>query len=340
VILVSQEPELRTHPPWIMEEMIRAQLELPGLIAAGPSPTLLEQRIDGAVSAGEPVVFCGCGTSEHAGRAAAAVVRNARRGTGVHARDAFEVRLDPPTCGLLVGISHSAETAATLEALQRAEESGASSLLITAAPDLAPGGMAVVPTPIYDQSWCHTVAYTSPILAVALAVGEKERSARSTIERELNAREERARDAETLRRCDRFLVVASGADEITAAELALKIEEAAHIPCTPLGIEKVLHGHLPAATDHTGLILLRYDSRQRLQRDQRSDDVIAACAVLNMARVTLGSDVQTVVDALLAGAVASQLLCVEIATALGVNPDLIRREEALYRRVAEVGKAG
>jgi glucosamine--fructose-6-phosphate aminotransferase (isomerizing) len=67
---------------------------------------------------------------------------------------------------------------------------------------------------------------------------------------------------------------------------------------------------------------------------------MAACAVLDMPRVTLRSNVGTVVDALLAGAVAAQLLTVEIATALGVNPDLIRREEPLYRKVAEVGKAG
>jgi glutamine---fructose-6-phosphate transaminase (isomerizing) len=339
-LLISQEPELRPHPPWIMDEMITAQLELPGPIAESPSPALLEKRIDEALSAGEPVVFCGCGTSEHAGRAAAAIVRNARTGAEVHTRDAFEVRLDPPRRGVVVGISHSAETAATLEAVQKSQEGGARSLLITAAPELAPDGIAVVPTPVYDRSWCHTVAYTSPFLTVALALGSKQDAVRSTIEEEVGARDERARDAQTLRNCDRFLVVASGVDEITAAELALKIEEAAHIPCTPLGIEKVLHGHLPAATARTGLILLRYDCRQGDKRDQRSEDVMAACGVLDMARVTLRSDVETLVDALLAGAVAAQLLTVEIATALGVNPDLIRREEPLYRRVAEVGKAG
>jgi hypothetical protein len=59
-----------------------------------------------------------------------------------------------------------------------------------------------------------------------------------------------------------------------------------------------------------------------------------------MATVTLRSDVQTVSEALLAGAVAAQLLTVELATALGINPDLIRREEDLYREVAEVAKAG
>jgi hypothetical protein len=107
-----------------------------------------------------------------------------------------------------------------------------------------------------------------------------------------------------------------------------------------LGVEKILHGHLPAATARSGLVLLRYDGSERNRRDQRGRDVTTACAVLDMASVTLRSDVQTVGEALLAGAVATQLLTLELATALGINPDLIRREQDLYRKVAEVAKAG
>ncbi|MDP9226549.1 MAG: hypothetical protein M3P18_22460 [Actinomycetota bacterium] len=320
--------------------MINEQLDLPGRIAESGSVTLLSERLDEAESAGEPIILCGCGTSEHAARAAAAILHRAQPDAHVIARDAFEVRLDPPTRGLLIGISHSGETSATLGAVHTAHESGARSFLLTAAPDLAPEGTTVIPTPLYDQSWCHTVAYTSPLLTVALATGMKQGSARSVIERELSSRHERARDAEMLLSCDRLLVIGSGVDEVTAAELALKIEEAAHIPCTPLGIEKVLHGHLPAATARSGLILLRYDGSKHSRRDQRGDDVIAACRVLEMARVTLRRDVRTVAEALLAGAVAAQLLTVEIATALGTNPDLIRRDEDLYRQVAEAAKAG
>jgi glutamine---fructose-6-phosphate transaminase (isomerizing) len=338
--VISQEPQLRARPPWIMDEMITTQVDLPGRIVQSSSPVVLAQCIDEAAGAGDPIVFCGCGTSEHAGRAAAAILGEARPDASITARDAFEVRLDPPARGLVVGVSHSAETAATLEAVENARHSGAESLLITAAPDLAPNGMMVIPTPVYDESWCHTVAYTSPFLTVALGTGVTPNGARSIIEQELNAREQRARDAQAVCRCDRLLVVASGADEITAAELALKIEEAAHIPCTPLGIEKVLHGHLPAATPQTGLILLRYEGRGGAQRDQRSEDVVAACGVLDMARVTLRSEAASVTGALLAGAVAAQLLTVEIASALAINPDLIRREEPLYRKVAEVAKAG
>jgi fructoselysine-6-P-deglycase FrlB-like protein len=323
-----------------MDEMINAQLDLPTRIADSATARFLREFVQETKSAGEPIIFCGCGTSEHAARAAAAIVRQAKPPSEVTARDAFEVCLDPPTRGLLVGISHSAETSATLEAVQNAKGAGAHGVLFTAAPDLAPEGVTFIATPLYDESWCHTVAYTSPILAAALAAGTEHQAARSVIHRELSARHERSGDARTLLGCDRFLVVGSGVDEITASELALKIEEAAHIPCTPLGIEKVLHGHLPAATASTGLILLRYDGSKRSQRDQRAVDVLAACAVLGMPRITLRTETQDVAEALLAGAIAAQLLTVEIATGLGINPDLIRREDDLYRKVAEAAKAG
>jgi glutamine---fructose-6-phosphate transaminase (isomerizing) len=337
--LIEQEPEVRPGPPWIMDEMINEQLYLPAKVAESGAK-LLGQHVDQAESEGLPIMFCGCGTSEHAARAAAAVLHRAKPEIDVTARDAFEVSLDPPTRGLLVAVSHSGETAATLEAAQNARKSGLQSLLLTAVPELAPEGVTAIPVPLYDRSWCHTVAYTSPILTVALASGTSPASARSTIERELGARSQRLEDAQTLLACDRCLIVGSGVDEITAAELALKIEEAVHIPSTSFGVEKVLHGHLPAATAHSGLILLRYEGSAHDERDRRAEDVDEACAVLDMARVTLRSRVDTVSEALLAGAVAAQLLTVQLATELNVNPDLIRREEDLYRKVAEVAKAG
>ena len=47
-----------------------------------------------------------------------------------------------------------------------------------------------------------------------------------------------------------------------------------------------------------------------------------------------------VAGALVAGAIALQLFTLELAHALGTNPDLIRREEPLYRAVAEAAGAG
>jgi hypothetical protein len=45
-------------------------------------------------------------------------------------------------------------------------------------------------------------------------------------------------------------------------------------------------------------------------------------------------------EALLAGALALQLLTLELAHIRGTNPDLIRREQGPYRRAAEAAGVG
>jgi fructoselysine-6-P-deglycase FrlB-like protein len=99
-----------------MEEMIWAQLDLPGQIASSADAARLASHVRKAVDAGEPVLFTGCGTSEHAARAAQAIVADAFPDATLASRDAFETRLALPAGGLVVAISHEAGTAATLDA--------------------------------------------------------------------------------------------------------------------------------------------------------------------------------------------------------------------------------
>ena len=338
---MSYEPELRLGPPWIMEEMIWAQLDLPDRIAGSDDAVRLASRLRAAIDAGEPVLFTGCGTSEHAARAARAIVSDALPGARLASRDAFETGLALPAGGLVVAISHEGGTPATLDAARRASDAGAQAVLITSQPDNAPAGVEPIRTPLHDRSWCHTVAYVSPLLLHAFFAGLDPQRARELIAAQLALRPERSEQARRLAGCRRLLVVGSGVDEITASELALKLEEAIHVPTTPLGSEKVLHGHLPAADRGTGLVLLRYDPDHRDERDRRSADVAAATRVLAMPTVELGAaDAVTRAEALLAGAVALQVLTLELCLALGTNPDLIRREQPLYRQVADAAGAG
>ena len=324
-----------------MEEMIWAQLDLPQQIAEGAEAGRLASHLRQAVDTGEPVLFTGCGTSEHAARAGHAIVGDAMPGATLSVRDAFEAQFAPPAGGLVVAISHEGGTEATLEAARGAIEAGARAVLITAQPDGAPAGVEPIRTPLHDRSWCHTVAYLSPLLLHAAFAGLGPERAHELIAAQLDARPQRQQDAQRLAGCRRLLAVGSGVDEISAAELALKVEEAAHVPTTPLGVEKVLHGHLPAADGDTGLVLLNFDPDHRDERERRSADVVAAAAVLDMPTVTLAAaDAGTRAEALLSGAVALQVLTLELAVALGTNPDLIRREEPLYREVADAAGAG
>jgi glucosamine--fructose-6-phosphate aminotransferase (isomerizing) len=338
---VTFEPELRPGPPWVMEEMIWAQLDLPEQIAGSDDADRLASHVRNTVDAGEPVLFTGCGTSEHAARAAQAIVGDALPDATLASRDAFEVSLAPPAGGLVVAISHEGGTPATLEAALGASNAGAKAVLISAFPERAPAGVEPVRTPLHDRSWCHTVAYLSPLLLHASFAGLDAQRAQEIIATQLAARPQRHEDAQRLAGCRRLLVIGSGVDEITASELALKLEEAIHVPTTPLGAEKVLHGHLPAADGDTGLVLLRFDPDHRDERDRRSEDVAAATSVLDMPTVRLGAtDAVTPAEALLAGAVALQVLTLELCLAVATNPDLIRREQPLYRQVAEAGGAG
>jgi len=326
---MSDEPELRSAPPWAMEEMIRVEVDLPGQIAAGPDA----QRLATRIAAAEAVLFTGCGTSEHAARAAHAIVREAFPDAVLDVRDAFEARLSPPDRGLVVAFSHEAGTASTLAVA----ESAAESVLVTAHPERVPAGIEAIATPLHDRSWCHTVAYVSPLLVHALCAGLAAERAQALIAAALEAG---APDVSPLAVCRRLLVVGSGVDEITASELALKLEEATFVPTTPLGAEKILHGHLPAADEHTGLVLLRYDPDHAEARDRRNENVAAAAAVLGMPTVSLSTEVTTRTEALLAGALGLQLLTLELCMALGTNPDLIRRDEPLYRQAAEAASVG
>src|SRR3954454_14115019 len=134
---VSYEPELRPGPPWIMEEMVWAQPDLPGEIAGTDDADRLASHLRRAIEGGEPVLFTGCGTSEHAARAARAIVAGAAPDATLTSRDAFETSLAPPTRGLVVAFSHEGGTPATLGAARGASEAGAKAVLITAIPERA-----------------------------------------------------------------------------------------------------------------------------------------------------------------------------------------------------------
>ena len=225
--------------------------------------------LEAAAAEGRPILFTGCGTSEHAARACAAIAAAALPGASVDARDAFEVQLAPPdrrARGRDLARRRTASTLATTAA------AGPHAALITARPGGQGAGVEPIVTPRHDESWCHTVAYISPMLTVALGLGALgAEEAAAVIRCELEARGERGGGAEQLRSATRLLAVGSGLDAITASELALKIEEAAYVPTTPMGAEKVLHGHLPAADASTGIVLLRFDPSFAAARDARAE---------------------------------------------------------------------
>jgi fructoselysine-6-P-deglycase FrlB-like protein len=371
------QPTLRDGPPFHLTEMIAAEPHLARrLLERLADPHGAAARLAGAVgqaaSAGETVVVTGCGTSEHAALGIVDIFREAIRAAGMHGGpgsvvsvQAFELGMDPPSSGLVVGVSHEGGTAATNRALAAAAAAGAQTAIITASA-ASPGGQLgdiVVETVELDHSWCHAVGYVSPMIAAAsigahlsgrpvapedvenlMAAGASDESGAEAIAGVLA-------DARTV------LAVGSGADRPAARELVLKIEEASWLPSAMRDLETFLHGHMPATDEAVGLVLLLTDRDGRQERLERARDALAACRVLRVrAAAILARDLDAEIEAsltpagrllvdesptlpapvasLLGTATPLQLLTERLARARGTNPDVIRRDDPRYREAA------
>jgi len=363
-------PEFRDRRPWVMQEMIEAEPGLAEPVLSDPAASALGDMVRSAVDAGAPIAVAGCGTSEHGALAVAEQVSDALGGRGqAHVRQAFEAMLDPWGRGACIGISHEGGTAATVAAMESARGAGATVGLITAVADSAGAKAAdlALVTPVRDRSWCHTVGYVSPILGgAAIAAAVSGRSVDPSAARRALSASEDARDrirevAGALFGVSRYLPVGSGADRIAARELALKIEEGVRVPATARDLETILHGHWVAQDEESAVILLMTDPRQAGARADRAVQMLRAARAIGARTAAILTDetaglvseddvrdrivvpspagLPAATGSLLASAPALQLLTLELVHLAGVNPDLIRREEAPYREAAAIAES-
>jgi fructoselysine-6-P-deglycase FrlB-like protein len=362
-------PQYRQAPPWVMEEMIAAERGLAEPILADQSAVRIASSLAEAAERGARLATVGCGTSEHGAMAVAEQLTAALGGRAVvHPRQAFEAMLDPWP-GVCVAISHDGGTAATVAAMESARRAGAAVGLVTAVRDAAAAAAAdrVLVTPVRDRSWCHTVGYLSPVLAGAAVAGglgtaSDPGAAERVLSGSMDARPAIRSIAESLHGVERFLTVGSGADRIAARELALKIEEGVRLPAAARDLETILHGHWVAVDERTAVVLLLTDRRGGGARPARAAQMLqaaraigartaalivpAAAEGLPVDAISAGSadlpeaaDLPAPTASLLASAPALQLLTLELVHLAGVNPDLIRREQAPYREAAQIAEA-
>jgi len=385
----SSQPSPRSGPPYHMTDMILAEpalaerilhrLAADGRDVGRGDVGELSVAINQVAERGEPIIVTGCGTSEHAAQAVAAILGEALASGSAAgaspptAAQAFELSLDPPARGLVIGISHEGGTAKTIAALGAARAGGAQTVLITSS-RRSPGAVLadiVVETQELDQSWCHTVGYLSPIVAAHAVAAELRgnpvdatqiRSIRDLLAAGVRQSSEAEAVAARLAGTERILVVASGADRPAGRELVLKIEEGTWIPAAYRDLETLLHGHL-AATDKTnGLVLVLTDRDRLPERSKCARGVLAAAGVIGMpagailsaaASDAIPSDLTPAgrlvvpdapelpraVAALLGSVTALQLLTERLARARGVDPDAIHRDVDRYREAADATNA-
>ncbi|MHB8891085.1 MAG: SIS domain-containing protein [Candidatus Limnocylindrales bacterium] len=309
-------PALRDGPPWAMAEMIAAQPALAARIArrvlADGSAHALAAAIRDATFGDRPVLTTGCGTSEHASLAAAALFRDGWRraglpGWGPVSAQAFELSLDPLADGLVIGCSHEGGTAATIAAMQASRDRGARTAAITASAGAPVANVSdlVLATVEMDRSWCHTVGYVSPIVAAAVTadllaseIPQPDAYAARLIDG-IEAAHAAGSDGHRpdaivgagIATAQHLLVVASGTDRITARELVLKVEEAAWVPSAARDLETFLHGHLPATGSGTALVLVLLDRDGLETRSKRARQALAAAAATGVRPAAiLGAD--------------------------------------------------
>ena len=335
---MSYVPELREGPPWIMEEMVAAQPELARALLDAPPEGVAE--VAAAVGdASGPVTVVGCGTSEHGAMAVAAQLDRALGGgwpPRVTARQSLEAAERPRQGGVCIGISHDGGTRATQLALEAAAAGGATTVLVTGVS--AEWADHVLVTPVHDDSWCHTVAYVSAILVgAALARELRLEGVSGAGASDLLSAPVELSWAEP----SRVVVAGAGLALITARELALKIAEGARIPTTAYQLETLLHGHLAGEDAATAAVVVRTEAGGgRVER--RAGLATAALREIGMPVVEIGPPPSTDLDPALArllwGAISLQRLTLALAAARGVNPDLIRREEAPWRQAGDVAE--
>jgi glutamine---fructose-6-phosphate transaminase (isomerizing) len=366
----SSMPQWRDGPPYAMTEMIAVEPALaarlvPRLQADQALPPLVA-AIRSTASRGAALLTTGCGTSEHAAMVAAALLTDALASSAVWSVQALELARRPPAHGLLLAISHEGGTWATNEALGAARAAGCQTALITVS-DRSPGATLadlLLTTGEQDQSWCHTVGYLSPIMAAAVIAAELrsapvDATATTGLLEVADAADAAEATARGLGDCRRILVVGSGVDYPAARELALKIEEGARLPASALQLETIRHGHLAAADERTGLILVLTDGEawgetviERARSVLRSaqalgmpaaaivaadlgDDIPLSLTPAGRLPVPLSARLPRLVAAAIAVAIPLQQLAERLARARGMNPDTIGRQDPRQATAAD-----
>ncbi len=371
----AERPIVRAAPPWFMTEMIEAEPSFAARclrrLATDGSAARLADELRATATASLPITVVGCGTSEHGALGVTEILREAWAqaglpGAGPVAVQAFEAALEPSP-GLCLAISHDGGTWATSQALDAARAVGARTALITVS-GRAPGALGVdivLETVERDQSYCHTIGYTSPLLGAA-AVGAAltgqpidPEVARALMAAGIDPTATAAAEAIAagLSACRPILTIGSGADRTAAREMVLKFEEGTWIPAAMRDLETFLHGHLPSTDAGTGLVLIMTERRAVAERVARARQALeaaeaigiraaailsaSASAELDPALTQLGRIVvpdapglPAPVAALLGSATPLQLIVERLARVAGTNPDPIRRDDPVYAEAA------
>lgn len=291
-----------------------------------------------------PLFVTGCGTSFHAAMFGARILgASINHRQVVHAVHAYDLAHGRMTVrGTVIGVSHSGATGTTNRALLRAKQKGLRTVGLCGLTDSEMEGIVddvLVIGSTRDRSWANTMAYTSELVAFAALAASRAprldglvhgipaipRLVRSTL-----ATEDAVRDlANRLARRRRLTILATGWDDITALEAALKIRETCGLTASGYHTEQFLHGPFLSLDRHDAVVLL-----QSRDDTSRAEEIRRAVRKTGAAVTTVGEHPRAsirlpAVHAFLrpiVSVIPTQFLAYYTAVGRRANPDIMRTD--------------
>lgn len=336
--------------------MTRKVLESQALLSIRRSPSVLEGLLLGhwrplrnaarQLRRCRKIYLAGSGTSFHAALVGAFLLRKA--GLDADAVGALEFSLYPLPLDrrdAVMVITHSGAKKYSLACLQLARRKQALTVGITGRGSPFPKCDVLLETVAQETSQAHTVSYIGSLFVLsqlALLVGGSEKTAQKILARIptlIPALLEPMPEAgDRLARARRAVIIGAGPNAATASEAALKMIEMAHIPASGYELETFLHGPL-AAVDRSDFVCPIVTQGPS---EARSLQLVAALrqtgcriwTVGNSKKIPCEIDLPNVAEELspMLAAIPFQLLALEAAAVLGVDPDLNRKDDPRYRK--------
>lgn len=250
----------RSEHPYHMWESLVSTPEALELVLASRDSRIFA-NVARALSVRSMVHFIGCGTS-YFNAQASAYAYQMLTGRPAVAHDAFEfVAYPPPDIGLsvVVGVSHSGKTAATVDGVRLARAQGAVTIGYTdyEGTPLAQEANFTIYSPNPEKQGPKTRSYASSLLRTYLLIAalledvdEETEELTALLERAPQLaqqvldehRQEMEQLAERFADHERIVIVGGGPQVATAGETALKLIETALINADSWEIEEAVHG--------------------------------------------------------------------------------------------------
>ena len=333
-------PSPRRRHPFYMVEMIRSQpdfvRETLRRVADGRAVSVLRGT--------RHLILTGCGTSFHAATYGARILQRAFGSRAVvEAVHAYDLAYGNPAPigAAVVGVSHSGSTPTTNRALSRARRNGHRAFGVcglSGSPmeDIVEDVFVI--GSVHDRSWANTMSYTTQLVALATIAagvageGWSDVSAKIpqipvALRKAIATEDSVHRFANRVAAKRRVTFLASGWDDVTALEAALKIRETCGLPASGYHMEQFLHGPFLSIDSSEAIVVL-----QGAEDGRRAETIMHALRKTGATLEAIGERAGTAIRLPrvhpflrpIVSIVPMQFLAYYAALARHANPDIMR----------------